>query len=83
EHHPAIQVTAGDQEVEARFEERRWVFPREDCVILPVANTTAELIAHYLGLRLRESLEARTGCRPEKLRVAVDENNGQWAICEC
>lgn len=81
--HPTIRVTAGEQEVEARFENRRWVFPREDCVILPVANTTAELIAHYLGLRLLEALEQRTGTRPEKLRLAVDENNGQWAICEC
>ncbi len=82
EHHPAIQVTVGDREVEARFEDRRWSFPREDCVILPVANTTAELIAHYFGLRLLEALEQRTGTRPEKLRLAVDENNGHWAICE-
>lgn len=80
--HPRIKVTATDEEVEARFENRRWVFPREDCVILPVANTTAELIANYLGNRLGDAMEKRTGQWPEKLRVAVDENNGQWAICE-
>ncbi|MCA9202063.1 MAG: 6-carboxytetrahydropterin synthase, partial [Planctomycetales bacterium] len=43
--HPLIQVTANDTEVEARFRERRWIFPRGDCVLLPVENTTAELVA--------------------------------------
>ncbi|RIK61697.1 MAG: 6-pyruvoyl tetrahydrobiopterin synthase, partial [Planctomycetota bacterium] len=50
--HPLIQVTADEREVTATFEDRRWIFPREDCALLPVANTTAELVAHYLGLRL-------------------------------
>src|SRR3954447_4500190 len=38
--HPAIQVTADDREVLVTFADRRWIFPRGDCVILPVANTT-------------------------------------------
>src|SRR6476620_7576397 len=33
--HPKIRVTAGEEEVEAAFESRRWVFPRGDCVLLP------------------------------------------------
>ena len=40
QHHPQIRVTQEAHEVTARFEQRRWVFPSEDCVILPVANTT-------------------------------------------
>ena len=79
--HPQIHVQAGAHEVEARFEDRRWVFPLEDCVLLPVANTTAELLARYIGLRLLERLERRTSSRPKVLEVAVDENCGQWAVC--
>src|SRR5262245_5068899 len=41
--HPLIRVVADDREVTATFEDRRWVFPRGDCVLLPVANTTSEL----------------------------------------
>src|SRR3569623_2048137 len=43
--HRQIHVKAEHNSVEARFEDRRWVFPREDCVLLPLANTTAELLA--------------------------------------
>ena len=78
-HHPAICVQEMDGEVEVRFENRRWLFPREDCVLLPVANTTAELLARHIGLKLRERLQTLTGRRPEKVRIEVDENNGQWA----
>ena len=80
--HSQIQVTAGEDEVEVTFEDRRWVFPRGDCSLLPVANTTAELLARYLGNELLTRLEKRTGTRPQRLVIGVDENEGQWGICE-
>lgn len=84
-HHPMIRVVSRDGEIEAKFESgsetRRWVFPKGDCVLLPVENTTAELLAKYLGHRLQSDLEARTGQR-FALVVGVDENGGQWGIWE-
>jgi 6-pyruvoyltetrahydropterin/6-carboxytetrahydropterin synthase len=80
--HPTIRVEAGDREVEVIFEDRRWVFPRGDCVLLPVPNTTAELVAKYIGKRLLQALADQSGIRPAVLRIGVDENNGQWGICE-
>ncbi|MFI4873751.1 MAG: 6-pyruvoyl trahydropterin synthase family protein [Blastopirellula sp. JB062] len=80
--HPQISVTADDKEVTARFEDRRWVFPQAECVLLPMPNTTTELLARYVGRRLLDLLEQRTGTRPQHLRIAVDENYGQWGICE-
>ncbi len=80
--HPQIRVTAGEQSVEATFEDRRWVFPIGDCRLLPVANTTSELLADYIGQRLFDALAARTGARPELIRIEVDECFGQSAICE-
>lgn len=81
-HHPTIRVREEEREVEVRFETRRWVFPREDCVLLPVANTTAELLARHIGLQLRSQLESLTGRQAERIRIEVDENCGQWAACE-
>jgi 6-pyruvoyltetrahydropterin/6-carboxytetrahydropterin synthase len=80
--HPLIDVTANEQEVTVVFspDGRRWVFPRGDCVILPIANTTAELLARYLGERLLKAIERRTGQKPARLQVAVDENHGQWGV---
>ena len=80
--HPLIRVTAGEAEVEAVFtpDGRRWIFPRGDCVLLPVSNTTAELLAQYIGQRLLAAIERRTGLKPASLEVAVDENHGQWGV---
>ncbi len=80
--HPAIRVSADDREVEVTFEERRWVFPRCECALLPMPNTTAELLARYIGKRLLADLQQRTGTRPTRIQVSVDESNGQWGICE-
>ncbi|QGJ70196.1 Queuosine biosynthesis protein QueD [Planctomycetales bacterium 10988] len=80
--HPLIRVEAGDKEVEVTFEDRRWVFPRGDCKILPMSNTTTELLAKYLGEQLREQFEEKTGVRLQVIRMTVDENHGQFATCE-
>ncbi len=80
--HPLIRVTAGDKEVEAVFtpDGRRWVFPRGDCGLLPVSNTTAELLAQYIGERLLEAIQRQIGAKPTRLQIAVDENHGQWGV---
>ncbi|MBX7074162.1 MAG: 6-carboxytetrahydropterin synthase [Pirellulales bacterium] len=78
--HPRIRVEASDREVEARFEDRRWVFPRADCVLLPVANTTAELLARWIGERLLVELAAKLRFRPQQMKIEVDECAGQQGI---
>jgi 6-pyruvoyltetrahydropterin/6-carboxytetrahydropterin synthase len=80
--HPLIRVTASDEEVEAVFvpDGRRWLFPRSDCALLPLSNTTAELLARHLGERLLAVLDERLAFRPDRIEVAVDENAGQWGV---
>jgi 6-pyruvoyltetrahydropterin/6-carboxytetrahydropterin synthase len=80
--HPRIVVRASDREVEVTFADRRWVFPRSECALLPVSNTTAELLARYIGQQLLDELQRRIGARPQIVRVGVDENHNQWGICE-
>jgi 6-pyruvoyltetrahydropterin/6-carboxytetrahydropterin synthase len=80
--HPTIEVQANDWRVEVTFQDRRWEFPRGDCKLLPVENTTTELLARYIGRRLLDDLSARRGVRPEVLRIELDECYGQSAMCE-
>jgi 6-pyruvoyltetrahydropterin/6-carboxytetrahydropterin synthase len=80
--HPRIKVVADESSVNVTFEDRRWVFPRTDCVLLPVPNTTAELLARYIGRQLLDELHKRTGLRPQRLSLAVDECEGQWGVWE-
>ena len=80
--HPKILVSQSDTEVTAAFEDRRWVFPKDDCLILPIDNTTAEQLARYIGDCLFEQMDSERCCRLERVVVRVDENEGQWGCCE-
>ncbi len=79
--HAEIQVTSDDTETTATFRDRRWVFPKDDCVILPVINTTAEEIARVIAERVIEQTSARFGDALSWIEVAIDENHGQWGVC--
>lgn len=65
--------------VRVRYKDREWLFPREDCVLLPIENTTAELLARYIGERLREDLGKVFHFVPAMLCVEVEESFGQSA----
>jgi 6-pyruvoyltetrahydropterin/6-carboxytetrahydropterin synthase len=79
---PLIHVEEADGKVRVRYRDREWIFPRGDCVLLPIENTTAELLARYIAQRLLESLHANHRYAPEILRVEVEENIGQSATIE-
>lgn len=79
--HPTIRVVETDSEVTVMHGSRRWIFPRQDCVLLPLANTTAELLAHHIGQLLKTAITAASGTTPGKITVAVDECDGQWGVC--
>ncbi len=84
--HPTIAVEEGTgplggAEVLVTFEDRRWVFPRNECVLLPIANTTAELLARWIGERLLAALAERGEQVPQRLVVEVDECDGQVGVC--
>lgn len=79
---PVISVEPAGASVRVRYKDREWVFPQDDCVLLPIENTTAELIARYIAGRLLESLKSVDGFVPEVLRVEVEENVGQSATYE-
>jgi 6-pyruvoyltetrahydropterin/6-carboxytetrahydropterin synthase len=65
-----------------RYKDRSWSFPRDECALLPIANTTAELLADYIAGRLREQLTANGVSLPRVLRVEVEESFGQSAEVE-
>ena len=79
--HAEIKVASDEKETTATFRERRWVFPNEDCVILPVVNTTAEELARVIGERVIEKTKGQFGNALSFIEIAVDENEGQWGVC--
>jgi 6-pyruvoyltetrahydropterin/6-carboxytetrahydropterin synthase len=77
-----IRVEEASASVRVRYRDREWIFPRDDCVLLPIENSTAELLARYIAGRLLADLRSLHSYQPEVLRVEVEENVGQSATCE-
>jgi 6-pyruvoyltetrahydropterin/6-carboxytetrahydropterin synthase len=61
------------------FGEPTYVFPRRDCALLPIQNTTAEMLAQYLGTRVRDELNRSGHTHLTLLELEVEENYGQSA----
>jgi 6-pyruvoyltetrahydropterin/6-carboxytetrahydropterin synthase len=78
-----IRILDDGNAITATFEDRRWVFPRGDCRLLPVANTTAELLAQHIGRRLLALLAIKCDLRNLDLRIELDECDGQLGIWQC
>ncbi len=79
---PVIKVEENAQQVQVSYRDRRWILPREDCIVLPIENTTTELLAQYIARRLLGSLKSEFLYVPEAMRVEVEENIGQSATYE-
>lgn len=79
-HNPLIEVADDGHEVQVRFNDRRYLFPSDDCILLPIANTTAELLAQWIAGEVRTELGARTAGMTA-LEVEVEETVGQTAFC--
>jgi 6-pyruvoyltetrahydropterin/6-carboxytetrahydropterin synthase len=77
-----IRVAEAGDAITATFEDRRWTFPRGDCRLLRMANTTAESLAAEIGRRLLAMLAEQCGPSNPRLRVELDECDGQLGIWE-
>ncbi|MGK7344197.1 MAG: 6-pyruvoyl trahydropterin synthase family protein [Candidatus Nitrospinota bacterium M3_3B_026] len=74
----AADLEVGDREVEARFKGKRYVFPKEDVVILDVEAATAEKLAEYIAGLLCAELAGRENL--EWIEVGVSEGPAQTAF---
>lgn len=74
-----IRIRDDGPNVRAEHGTRFWSFPRDECAILPIPNTTAELIAQYLSQCLCARIAERGLALPRIVRVEVEENFGQVA----
>lgn len=61
------------------FGEPTYVFPKRDCALLPIQNSTAEMLAQYLGTRVRDELSRGGHTHLTLLELEVEENYGQSA----
>ena len=60
------------------FGVQSYQFPTKDCAMMPIANTTAEMIAEWLAIHVRDDLR-REGATITFLEIEVEESFGQSA----
>ena len=73
-------VEAGDSLSVSVDGKPRYVFPRKDCALLPIPNTTVEMLAQLLTGRLHAELQALGAGNLTAIEMEVEENFGQSAV---
>lgn len=78
---PKLAVTEEGEFVHVAYDNKpRYVFPRSDCALLPIPNTTVEMLAQYLAHRVQSDLEELGLTNLTAIELEVEENFGQSAI---
>ncbi|MDQ2885571.1 MAG: 6-pyruvoyl tetrahydropterin synthase family protein [Chloroflexota bacterium] len=78
-HNPHLQISSSREEWEIRFQNKRYVFPREDVAELPIDNSTAERLAEYICTELRTQLAEYDTAHLHTIMVGVEEAPTQMA----
>jgi 6-pyruvoyltetrahydropterin/6-carboxytetrahydropterin synthase len=77
---PKLAVVRAGERMTVQFDGvERYAFPAVDCMLLPIVNTTAELLAQHLAGRVRDELARDGAVRLHALELEVEENFGQAA----
>jgi 6-pyruvoyltetrahydropterin/6-carboxytetrahydropterin synthase len=77
-----VSIKECDGQIEVTSYDKHFSLPTENCLILPIANATAEMLAWHIMDSLIPVLESRKALdHVEVLEVAVEEADQQWGIC--
>jgi 6-pyruvoyltetrahydropterin/6-carboxytetrahydropterin synthase len=69
-------------QLEVSSYDKTFSLPAGNCLILPISNATAEMLAWYILELLLPKLKAHAALsHVETLEVAVEEADNQWGIC--
>lgn len=58
----------------------RFVFPRRDVLVLPIANTSTERLAEYLGAKILAAARSEAAGRLTSFEIEVEESGGQCGM---
>lgn len=72
-----VEIEKTDGSIKIISDNKRYVFPREDCVFLPVESTSAENLASYILEKFLDKFSFSGNI--EVVEIGVDEGFGQGA----
>lgn len=71
---PFLDIGESDSNIEIKFHNKFYSFPKEDCLVLEVVNTSSECLSQWLFEELKEDM-AKLGAK--SLQVSLFEAPGQ------
>ena len=75
---PLIKVRERAQEVELLYKRQKIILPRHDVILLPLANTSTELLAEHIAGQIRRQVRRRfPRSKIRFMEVGVEEARGQ------
>ncbi len=78
---PLVNIEHRSGQVHVSSYDKQFTLPAGNCMELPVRNTTAEMLAWYIGDRLIDTLRTQEALgNITMLEVAVEEADQQWGI---
>jgi len=76
-----ITVRRRAPEVEINYKKQRLILPRRDVILLPLENTSTELLAEYVGQQIHRKIRRRfPASKIRFMRVGVEETRGQRGV---
>ncbi len=85
---PFQKVLEKDAEIEIQIDKKRYVFPKDEVVVMDTDNIISENIATFVFSKIRDGLQSKLSAKKEilatlkKLKVTVWESVGQGASYE-
>ena len=77
---PHLQISEQADSIAVAYDGKpRYMFPKRDCALLPIPNTTVEMLAEYLTELLRAALTGEGARGLTAIEMEVEENFGQSA----
>ena len=75
---PILKIRERAKQVELRYRQQKIILPKQDVILLPLANTSTELLAEHVAGRLRRSVRQKfPGAKIRFMEVGVEEARGQ------
>lgn len=77
-------VTINEKENSFEFicpDKSSFSFPKQDVLIMPLQNISAERLAVYIAKEIKNLLHAKFNFKFDRLEIEVEETPGQSAVC--
>ncbi len=75
---PVLSVRRRAGQIEIRYRQQRIILPKQDVILLPLANTSTELLAEHVAGKIRRQVQRQfPRTRIRFMEVGVEEARGQ------